>query len=135
MYKSYSGLGDAYVSAATELALLLADSRAEVISDWLDAHLEHQELSLNHEVASLGATPDQLSLLYRGQYVAILVSLSQHTLGTRLRPELMVFKKILEKEGTPSLPAWLSQPSMLQRQEQEVIVIGEGGVQLIEAGV
>lgn len=135
MHKMYSGLGGAFVNAATELALLLADSQAEIVSDWLDANLEHQELSLNQEIASLGATPAELSLLYRGQYVAMLVSLSQHKLGVKLRPELMVFKKMLESEGTLPMPSWLVHASMIRREEQEATLIGEGGPQLIDAGI
>lgn len=135
MQKSYSGLGSSYVTVATELALLIADSDSNVVADWLDQGLEHQELHLNNDVAALGASVDDLSLLYRGQHVAMLVSLSEHRLGNRIRPELMVFRALCAQEGLQNLPPWLANPAMIERLAEETERFGDPGMRLITAMV
>jgi hypothetical protein len=135
MSKAFSGLGEAFVCAATELALLLADAKAAVVADWLDAHLEQQDLSLNHQAAALGASIDDLAQLYRGQYVAMLVSLSEHRVGIRIRPEVTVFKALCAAEGRSALPGWLNETSLIERALEETRLLGNRGVQLVNAAV
>lgn len=135
MKKSFSGLGENYVNAATELALLLADSHSTILSDWLDGHMEHQDLNLNREIATLGASTQDLSRLYRGQYVAMLVSLSEHRIDIRTRPEITVFRALCQDERLENFPDWLSDPSMVEREASEARILGQRGTRLIEAAV
>lgn len=135
MYKSFSGLGTSYVIAATELALLIADSDLMTVADWLDEHLEHQELHLNNQAAALGASADELSRLYRGHYVAMLVSLSEHKPGIRIRPELTVFKALSAHEGLRDPPSWMSDPLMMERASEEARTLGSRGMRLVEAAI
>lgn len=135
MSKAFSGLGEAFVCVATELALLLADAQAAIVADWLDAHLEQQDLSLNNQAAALGASTGDLDQLYRGQYVAMLVSLSEHQVGFRARPELLVFGALSTAEGRSDFTEWLNVPSMRERALQERAQLGVRGMRLVEAAV
>ena len=135
MAKAFSGLGASFICAATELALLLADAKEVVVMDWLDAGLEHQDLSLNNQAAALGASGEDLLRLYRGQYVAMLVSLSEHKAGIRIRPELTVFKAMCGVEGVRESPAWLRDMSMAEREAQEATMLGARGMALVQAAV
>jgi len=130
----FSGLGQAFVTVATELALLLIEAPVEVAEDWLDARLEHQDLRLNHEAYALGAQPQELEILYRGQYAAMLVSLGAHQVGIRIRPEMLVYKAVCKKIGV--IPgAWAMLADMGIRSEQELEAIGPRVVDLIDAVV
>lgn len=135
MHKSFSGLGDSFVLAATELALLIADSNPSNLADWLDGNLEHQDLHLNNHIGAIGAGIDDLQRLYHGQYVAMLVSLSEHKPGIRIRPELSVFKALYAHERLEGLPTWLSHPSMAERVSEEERILGHRGMRLVEAAV
>ncbi|KIK53368.1 hypothetical protein GYMLUDRAFT_179051 [Collybiopsis luxurians FD-317 M1] len=121
MQDMYSGLGDSYVECATELALILADTHPTVIRDWLEANLEHQDIGLNRRAAELGASDDDLQILYRLSYAAMLVSLSSHACGHRLRPEMTIFHAyVTHVEARPSgLPTWAIGKEMQSRLEQE----------------
>ena len=133
MKRSFSGLGESYIIAATELALLIADAGHELVLDWLNGSMEHQDLNLNNYAATHGASLDQLDRLYRGQYAALLVSLSHHCIGNRLRPEIVVFKALCRHEGVTTTPPWLSQDAMVMRGEQEMQMLGPRGVLSIQA--
>jgi hypothetical protein len=133
--KAFSGLGPSFVCAATELALLLADAKPVVVMDWLDNNMEHQDLSLNQSAARLGASADELNQLYRGQYVAMLVSLSEHRIGMTLRPELTVFKAVRALEGNRDFPDWLNESSMKARLEEEQRLLGARCTRLVAAAV
>ena len=133
--RSFSGLGSAYITAATELALLLADAGYGLISDWLDGHMEQQDLELNNFVASKDASHAELDILYRGSYAAMLVSLSLHRLGVRVRPEITIFKALWQQEGHGALPHWLLLDEMVERDHEETRVLGESGRRLMEAVV
>lgn len=131
--RSYSGLGEDYVTAATELALLLADAGHAAIHDWLDGHMEHQDIELNNEIAGLGASLEDLSRLYRGHYATMLVSLSVHKSGIHVRPELAVFRALCKLETGEVFPQWLSSDSLRARQREEDALIGQRGQALVEA--
>ncbi|KIK53370.1 hypothetical protein GYMLUDRAFT_179039 [Collybiopsis luxurians FD-317 M1] len=121
MQAMYGGLGDSYVKCATELALLLADTHPNVIRDWLEANLEHQDIGLNRTAAELGASDDDLQILYRLSYAAMLVSLSSHAYGHHLRPEMAIFQAyVTHVEARPSgLPTWAIGKEMQSRLQQE----------------
>lgn len=133
MRRSYSGLGDSFVAAASELALLIADTTFDALADWLDGQQEHQDLKLNHQVAQMGATSEELSRLYRGQYAAMLVSLSLHRPGSRIRPELLVYRALHTSEGLSESPAWLEHARIRARLRSEELAIGDRGLRLVGA--
>lgn len=130
----FSSLGDAFVTVATELALLLTDAPVGVAEDWLDARLEHQDLELNNEAYVLGAQRQELELLYRGQYAAMLVSLSAHRVGVRIRPEMLVYEAACKRVGA-ILGTWAMSADMETRRQRELEVLGPRVVPLIEAVV
>jgi len=130
---TFSLLGDAYVTAATELALLLADTSDELIEDWLDGMMEHQDLRLNRQVSALGASGEDLNRLYKGQYAAMLVSLGTHERGIRLRPELLVYDALCQLEGVEIRDRWVSATAIIDRRVQELAHLGSKGQRLILA--
>jgi hypothetical protein len=130
--RTFSLLGDSYVTAATELALLLADAHPSMISAWLDLRLEHQDLLLNHQAHALGASADELHRLYRGHYAAMLVSLSLFRGGIYIRPELTVFDAVCRLEGV-GLPAWALSSDMVARRRGEQEAYGLGLQRLVDA--
>lgn len=105
------------MTAATELALLLIDIQAELIEDWLDGCMEHQDLGLNNSLSGI-ASEEDFARLYRGQYAAMLVSLSLHKKGIRVRPELLVFDAICRLEGVDR-PAWAFSTELEVRRAEE----------------
>ena len=131
--RTFSLLGDAYVTAATELALLLADTSDDLVEDWLDGMMEHQDLSLNHHIAALGASREDLARLYKGQYAVMLVSLSTHKRGIRLRPELLIYDAICPLEDVENRSRWVSATAIIDRRGQELAQLGETGQRLISA--
>lgn len=131
--RTFSLLGNAYVTAATELALLLADTSDDLVEDWLDGMMEHQDLSLNHHIAALGASGEDLARLYKGQYAIMLVSLSTHKRGIRLRPELLVYDALCQLEDVENRSRWVSATAIIDRRGQELAQLGKTGQRLISA--
>ncbi|OCK95660.1 uncharacterized protein K441DRAFT_71037 [Cenococcum geophilum 1.58] len=131
--RTFSLLGNAYVTAATELALLLADTSDDLVEDWLDGMMEHQDLSLNHHIAALGASGEDLARLYKGQYAIMLVSLSTHKRGIRLRPELLVYDALCQLEDVGNKSRWVSATAIIDRRGQELAQLGKTGQRLISA--
>jgi len=115
---SYGGLGDVFVKAATELALLFADSSAPIIKDWFEQVMEQQDLALARRAYQLGATDEELSVLYRLSYATMLVSLACHANGRRKRPEMTVFRAYYALNQR-ALPDWASSEEMLTRVNEE----------------
>ena len=130
--RTFSLLGDSYISAATELALLLADVPAPLIEDWLQGRMEHQDLELNQKAADSGASVQDLARLYRGHYAAMLVSLSLHRHGLRLRPELLVHDVLCASEGVEK-PAWAREPWAIQSKAEELTQCGSCVRALVDA--
>ncbi|KAF9515919.1 hypothetical protein BS47DRAFT_1360708 [Hydnum rufescens UP504] len=120
---SYGGLGEAFVKAATEMALLFADSRPRLVKDWFEQVMEQQDLALAQQAHQLGATDKELLLLYRLSYATMLVSLACHTYGRKKRPEITVFKTYYALSlATPGpLPAWVSTEEMKKRAAEEEV--------------
>ncbi|KAF9515918.1 hypothetical protein BS47DRAFT_1360707 [Hydnum rufescens UP504] len=114
------GLGDVFVKAATELALLFADSSAPIIKDWFEQVMEQQDLALARRAYQLGATDEELSVLYRLSYATMLVSLACHTQGRRKRPEMTVFRAYCALNQR-ALPDWASSEEMLMRVNEESV--------------
>lgn len=130
--QTFSLLGASFVTAVTELALLLADVPATLIEDWLNGCMEHQDVTLNREAADSGASSTDLARLYRGHYAAMLVSLSLHQSGLRLRPELLVYDAVCAAEGVER-PAWAAAPWAEKRRKEEDEQCGSNVIRLIEA--
>jgi len=130
--RTFSLLGESYITAATELGLLLADADADLIEDWLDRLMEHQDLSLNKQAAELGATTEDLARLYRGHYAAMLVSLSAHRKGIQTRPEVLVYDALCRLEGVDISP-WAATPLIANRRRLELAQLGLAGERLIAA--
>lgn len=136
MKSAYGTLLKNYVDAATELALLLADSGHALIADWLAARMDHQDLALNNQVARLGASDDDLQLLYELSYAAMLVSLSAHRKGRKYRPEMKVFIAYWTKyrSGDP-LPAWVASEEVEERLHEEESNLGGTDLNALIAAV
>jgi hypothetical protein len=132
--KVFSNLGLVYVTAATELALLFADAPIEVAEDWLLGELEHQDIKLNNLAYELDADADSLRRLYRGHYAVMLVSLSAHRIGVRVRPEMLVYDALCKNEGA-SPCAWETSEKIQERRQHELEALGPGVLHLIEAAV
>ncbi|KAF8421365.1 hypothetical protein EV426DRAFT_608894 [Tirmania nivea] len=116
-------LGPAYVSAATELALILVDVPPAIVLEWLGHNLEHQDLALNIRAEKLGATAEELARLYRGHYAAMLVSLNRYQGGQGLRPEMLVFDVMCRREGA-EIPGWAMGEEMVERRRRELVWCG-----------
>ncbi|KAJ5526390.1 hypothetical protein N7494_013040 [Penicillium frequentans] len=117
--RTFSLLGPSYVTAATELAILLADTNTALIGGWLDSHFEHQDLLLNREVHALGANEEDLRRIYRGHYATMLISLCLYRKGVRIRPEITVFDAVCKLEGIEQ-PVWAGSTEMEARRQWEL---------------
>ncbi|KAG1746867.1 hypothetical protein EDB19DRAFT_1631298 [Suillus lakei] len=134
MNAAYGGLGAVFVDAATELALLLADSSHRLIEDWLSLRMEHQDHSLNNQLAKLGASDEELKVFYRLSYAAMLVSLSAHRKGRKCRPEVKLFTAYWKKYKGGELPAWMDNAVVVERIGREESGAGDTDLDaLIEA--
>lgn len=134
LHGAFSHMGESYVTAATELALLIADLDYSTFGWWLDQHFEHQDLQLNWAAHALGASTVELSRLYRGHYAAMLISLnvSPANARPRVRPELVVFDAICRLDQAP-VPDWASAPDMVARRRAEADAYGPSLEHLVQA--
>ncbi|KAK4613804.1 hypothetical protein CLAFUW4_09567 [Fulvia fulva] len=122
MDTQYQGLGQEYVSAAVELALLMADMPSAAVIQWLSLGLEHQSLSMNHWLANTAlatATPDErnatLSAHYESSYVSMIISLNAMRMAPKAddmmyaqetcRPDLICTALLMKARGLPE-PSW-----------------------------
>jgi hypothetical protein len=73
----YGVLGDEYVTAVTELAILIPDVPHIYLRQWLEHECEHQDISFAWKLweSTNGSTDVQLSL-YRTSYISMLFSLN-----------------------------------------------------------
>ncbi|QIW99166.1 hypothetical protein AMS68_004684 [Peltaster fructicola] len=83
MRAQYSGLGEDYVNAAVELALLLVDIPNHAIDLWLTCSLEHQSISINNlllrRLLSACTVTERNAVLcahYESSYAAMIMSLN-----------------------------------------------------------
>ncbi|KAF8233844.1 hypothetical protein L208DRAFT_1395035 [Tricholoma matsutake] len=108
--EQFGGLGDDYVGAATELAVLLLDCSPSAVVKWLSLGLDQQSLEVNMRMSGRHsrqhdtvATPAQLQTLYRASYTSMILSLNYFTSdppdGNFVRPDLICFALLWLAEG------------------------------------
>ncbi|WEW61197.1 hypothetical protein PRK78_006687 [Emydomyces testavorans] len=131
---SFRLLGDSFITAAAELAVLLTVVDHSLVRRWLDAGFEHQDLELNFEAHYLGASPEALDRLYRGHYVAMLISLCLYHKGVQIRPEITVFDAVCDLESV-SIPLWALSDSMQARRDAELAQYGPSLRRLVHAAI
>lgn len=135
----YGGLGSEFVSAAVELALLLADVPYWAVDKWLEAGLEHQSMETNQDLAKEylhHATSEErnaaLRAHYRSSYVSMIISLncmdtreeSHHEKGNALcRPDLLCLGLLLKAQGHPE-PKWWNLESVKARRTGQIEHLG-----------
>ncbi|KAG6979708.1 hypothetical protein FOFC_17739 [Fusarium oxysporum] len=130
--KAFSLLGDSYITAATELALLFAELDGSLIGEWLDRSFEHQDLEFNNLSHAHGASQEDLFRLYRGHYAAMLLSLSLSARHSAIRPELVVFDAVCRLDDVP-IPKWATSDVMESRRQAELEVYGPSVLKSIGA--
>lgn len=111
-------MGVSFVTAATELALLIADIPAEVLEYWHEGTMEQQDIDLNHRAADNGTSSAGLTRLCQGQYSAMLVSLSLHRQGLRKRPEILIYDAMCDLDHEERSPWSLKSNISLHRAEE-----------------
>lgn len=117
MQAQFQGLGEQFVHAATELALLLTDVPSWAAIEWLRRGMEHQSLETNLFLANnvLATVSDAergatLAANYESSYVAMIVSLNVMTTSksgvgdggvqaSRYRPDLTCTALLLKARG------------------------------------
>ena len=131
----YGGLGEDYVNAAVELALLLSDIPSWAANKWLYNSLEHQSLQINAflaETALHEATAEErqaaLNAHYESSYVSMIILLNymnsemknkRESKNARIaRPDLLCVG-ILLKARNQSLPSWWKLEAVRQQVEIE----------------
>lgn len=126
----YSGLGQAYVDAATELALLLMDIPSHATVTWLRVGMEQQSLESNAEIAGCGGDQivEALQANYESSYVSMIMSLNYmdkrlasrfaHN-GLAVRPDLLCTGLLLKARGNRE-PKWWNQTSFMDARRKEV---------------
>lgn len=130
--KAFSLLGDAYVTAVTELALLLADLDFNMVDVWLDKQFEHQDLAFNLQAHACGANQEDLVRLYRGHYAAMLISLSLVHRRASVRPEVTVFDAVCKLDNV-KVPDWAYSGQIEGRRQAERHEYGASLQNLISA--
>ncbi|KAI9883075.1 MAG: hypothetical protein M1823_005167 [Watsoniomyces obsoletus] len=115
MEKQYSYLGNDFIDAAVELALLLVDVRDEAIGMWLQEQMEHQSLRDNRDIAELSTNREaELKAHYESSYVSMIISLNNmdkrmkyHTASRKFleRPDIICTGLLLKARGQPE-PKW-----------------------------
>jgi hypothetical protein len=137
--KQYGTISDAFVAAAVELALIMADASHHAIREWFDRKLEQQCYTLNHLLQSerqqLGPISDEMNALYRSSYVSMIISLNYINYPERgraashehlCRPDLHGMALLLMAEGA-SKPLWWDERFVKERlAREEAGLIGDG---------
>lgn len=72
----YSTLGIDYVTAATELALIMADVDIKHMQKWLEKNCEHQDINLAWELWEIDPDEELQQELYITSYASMLLSLN-----------------------------------------------------------
>lgn len=138
----YGGLGDNYVNAAVELAILLSDVPQWAVDNWLLAGLEHQSLEKNiflEETALLTASAQErreaMNAHYESSYTSMIISLNYMNNGMRSkqasrythigRPDLLCVGVLLKARGC-SVPSWWKRSDVQQQIKHELECLPEG---------
>lgn len=118
----YGGLGEQYVNAAAELALILSDTPYWAVDRWLLTGLEHQSLQKNLfleqnalRTATSAEREEALSAHYHSSYVSMILSMNYMPASMRNRrnarhfvigrPDMLCLGILLKAKGRP-LPSW-----------------------------
>ena len=127
-------LGDQYVNAALELALLMADIPPYATDQWLSQSLEHQSLDTNHFLSDILQSYSHerdaaLKANYESSYVSMIMSLNAMDLRMRQRhgshhvrlsrPDLLctgLLLRLREKEE----PGWWNDRSVRDWRDEEI---------------
>ena len=126
----YGGLGQAYVDAATELALLLMDVPPTALAAWLKAGMEHQSVKWNGEIAEADSdnVEEELRANYESSYVSMIMSLNymERRFDARLpsqqlasRPDIICTGLLLKARGSNE-PRWWNQPMFVEARNAEM---------------
>ena len=126
----YGGLGQAYVDAATELALLLMDVPPEALAAWLKAGMEHQSVKWNGEIAEADSDnmEAELKANYESSYVSMILSLNymDKRLNARSanqqlasRPDIICTGLLLKARGAKE-PLWWNQPMVVEARNAQM---------------
>ena len=129
----YGGLGQAYVDAATELALLLMDVPPQAIAAWLNAGMEQQSLERNRQIAEAESEnrTQELEANYQCSYVGMIMSLNymDKKVGSRFahgrpthRPDILCTGLLLKAWGAHE-PRWWNQPVFVEARKREIAAL------------
>lgn len=114
MHKQYHGLGEEFVAAAVELALLFMDVPNRAASAWLTAGMEHQSIKTNRMIVKYSTNKAELKAHYESSYVSMILSLNNmlQIMETRSgnqshvnRPDVICTGLLLKARGEPE-PVW-----------------------------
>lgn len=132
--EQYRGLGEAYVNAATELALLLMDIPSTAIAAWLRAGAEHQSIKWNREIAKArGSNKEELRAHYESSYVSMIISLiymdkrmetSSADEDLVSRPDLICMGLLLKARGAPE-PTWWNNSTLAEARKNQIDALGQ----------
>lgn len=135
MKAQYDGLGEDYVNATVELALIVADMPHWAINRWLNERLEHQSLQKNiflAETALFAATDEErhaaLTAHYESSYSSMILSLNYMDLRmktnqesravTICRPDLYCIGILLKARSYPE-PSWWNKKEVSEARDHE----------------
>ena len=126
----YSGLGQAYVDAATELALLMMGVPPRAIAAWLKADMEQQLIASNGEIAEADSDNrlKELEANYESSYVSMIISLNY--MNKRMdaqsadkkwaqRPDFICTGLLLKARGAME-PLWWNKPSVIDARNAQI---------------
>lgn len=138
MDAQYKGLGEGYVDAAVELALLLVDMPNYAIDSWLLLGLEHQSIEVNnllaHQVLSGCSVAERNAILvahYESSYAAMIMSLNSmdpavkavHKIDRLFRPDLLCTALLCWKQGLDVVHLFMREDAQnVLRQEMESVL-------------
>ena len=132
MKEQYGGLGDPFVNAAVELALIFADIPKDALDAWFKNGLEQQSLSLNRSLRNLSLKPsdEELAACYRASYVSMIISLNymsptpnysrwrRGVVRELCRPDFHCMILLLRAQGWPK-PRWWDDPFVKMQLDRE----------------
>lgn len=133
----YGGLGEQFVNASVELALLMADVPSRVRDLWLKAGLEHQCLhtdALLNQVTRSQCSDEErratLSAHYESNFVSMIISLNSidvdvlsakqgHDISTLRRPDVTCTGLLLKARGQ-ARPSWWTNDDIRRLRRREI---------------
>lgn len=128
MKKQYHYLGQEFVDAAVELALLLMDVPHLATSAWLAAGMEHQSINCNRLIAEYSKNNAELQANYESSYVSMIMSLNNMSKkmerrsgdkGDINRPDILCTGLLLKARGQPE-PIWWNSTELADARQIEI---------------